>query len=145
MRTHELIYSLDVVEDVASDLYEILPLCSVMTLAGPMGVGKTTLIQALLRYADVTQDVIQSPTFTYLSIYSNDQDQEFYHFDLYRMKNLQEFTHAGFNEYLYIPTTWALIEWPEIIMPLVQKKACHIVVDYHGYDRRRLRYEITDS
>ena len=141
MKTHELIYTLDTIDSVAQELFFLLPDCSVMTFSGPLGAGKTTLVQALLKQCGIFEN-IQSPTFTYLTSYANAKTQTFYHFDLYRLKNMQDFLTAGFEEYLYIPNSWALIEWPEIIMPLLKKKVCHIVIDYYGEDRRKLRYEL---
>lgn len=143
MKTHELIYTLDTIESVVDELSLLMADCKVFTIAGPLGAGKTTLVQTLFRTKFDIQDEIQSPTFTYMQEYGNAMGQTLYHFDLYRLKNLHEFTMAGFHEYLYLPNSWVFIEWPEIIMPLVQKQACHLVIDYHGQDRRRLRYEIT--
>jgi tRNA threonylcarbamoyladenosine biosynthesis protein TsaE len=143
MKTHELIYTIDTINSVADDLREIMPLVSVFTFTGTLGAGKTTLIQALLESCGV-EDTVQSPTFTYLSTYTNVQDQTFYHFDLYRLKSMNEFIQAGFEEYLYQPKSWAFIEWPEIIRSLIKRRSCHIVIEYYGEDRRRLTYTICE-
>ena len=142
MMHHELVYTLETVDEVARELQEILSKVAVMTFSGSLGAGKTTLIQALLRRCDIDVD-IQSPTFTYLNTYVNTQGYSFYHFDLYRIRSLKHFLEAGFDEYLYQPRSWTFIEWPEIVMSLVQKKACHCVIEYCGENRRRLRYAIT--
>jgi tRNA threonylcarbamoyladenosine biosynthesis protein TsaE len=141
MNMHELIYNLEDVDSVAYEIYQLLPLCKVFTFTGSLGAGKTTLIQALLRQAGI-HDVIQSPTFTYMTEYCNAQEKIFYHFDLYRVKTMQDFLVAGFHEYLYVPQSWSLIEWPEIIAPLVREMVCHISIDYSGGNRRTLRYEL---
>lgn len=141
MKIHEIVYELDTIDSVADELVMLLGQCSVMTLSGSLGAGKTTLIKALLRRCGVDTD-IQSPTFTYLNEYTNAIGQTFYHFDLYRLKNKQEFLDAGFQEYLYQPNSWALIEWPEIIMSLLKHRVCQIVIDHHGLDRRILRYAL---
>lgn len=140
MKFHEIVYTLDVIDSVAEDFVALFPLTSVFTFAGELGAGKTTLVKALLHKCGVENDIIHSPTFTYLNIYSNTQGMIFYHFDLYRLKSLQDFLSAGFQEYLYQPDSIALIEWPETIMPLVMQRAVHCVIDYHGDDRRRIRY-----
>ena len=141
MKTHELVYMLDTIDSVADELVTLLALCSVMTLSGSLGAGKTTLTQAILRRCDIDVDV-QSPTFNYFNEYANASGETFYHFDLYRMANKEDFLEAGFQEYLYQPKSWALIEWPEIIMPLLRHRACHIIIDHHGLDRRKLRYTL---
>ncbi len=141
MKVHELIYTLDTIDDVAEDLHELLPDVSVLTFSGSLGAGKTTLIQALLKRCGIF-DVIQSPTFTYLSPYTNSSGQTFYHFDLYRIKSLQHFREAGFEEYLYELNSWSLIEWPAVIKPLLTCKVADFVIDYYGQDRRKLTYSI---
>jgi tRNA threonylcarbamoyladenosine biosynthesis protein TsaE len=144
MKDHSLIYSIDTLNDVSYEIYQLFPLCSVFTFTGSLGAGKTSLVQAILQQAGIT-DVVQSPTFAYISSYANAKGQTFYHFDLYRLKSMQDFIAAGFEEYLYVPNTWCLIEWPEIIMPMLNHRACHIAIDYHGDNRRRLRYSFTDE
>ncbi len=141
MKTREFIYTLDTINEVAEELAQILGECAVVTFSGTLGAGKTTLIQALLKQYAI-HDVVQSPTFTYLTTHISPTGETFYHFDLYRLKNLQEFLNAGFEEYLYQPESWALIEWPEIILPILKKRVCFLSLEYHGNDRRRLRITI---
>ena len=143
MKQHELIYTLDTVSDIVDDLVQIMGRCKILTFTGTLGAGKTTLIQAILRYYGITQ-TIQSPTFTYMNTYADSQGHTFYHFDLYRMKSAQEFYEMGFQEYLSQPNSWVFIEWPEIIMSELKHNVCHIAIDYHGFDRRKLRYYIQE-
>ena len=88
----------------------------------------------MLKQKGVAQPVT-SPTFTYVNVYENDNGQLFYHFDLYRIETLDAFIAAGFNEYLYAPNSWAFIEWPEVIMPLLTEAVCHCTIDYHDQQR----------
>jgi tRNA threonylcarbamoyladenosine biosynthesis protein TsaE len=139
MECKKIIYSLETIGNVVQVLYNLMPECSVFTFTGTLGAGKTTLVQHLLRHCGI-KEVITSPTFTYVNIYTNEQGKTFYHFDLYRMHSLQDFLDAGFEEYLYQPNSWAFIEWPEIIMPLLTHRVCHVHITY--YDRQRmLTYE----
>jgi tRNA threonylcarbamoyladenosine biosynthesis protein TsaE len=141
MKVHKLVYMLDTIDDVAEDLYELLASVSVLAFSGPLGAGKTTLIQALLRKGGIF-DTVQSPTFTYLTTYVNASGFYFYHFDLYRLKSLEDFLAAGFEEYLYQPQSCALIEWPEIIKPLLKKRVALFSIEYYGEDRRCLVYTV---
>jgi tRNA threonylcarbamoyladenosine biosynthesis protein TsaE len=143
MKIHELVYTIDTLGEVADELATLLGQCAVMTFSGSLGAGKTTLIQALLQRCGVDADV-QSPTFNYLNIYPNAAGQEFYHFDLYRLANKEDFLQAGFWEYLYQPNSWALIEWPDMIMPLLKHRVCQVLIDHHGLERRKLRYAIIE-
>lgn len=133
----KVIYSLDQVPHVVEKLFALLATYKVITFTGPLGAGKTTLTRLLLQRCGVIADVITSPTFTYVNVYENAQGQTFYHFDCYRIKTLDEFKAAGFDEYLYQPKSFVFIEWPEIIMPILTHQACHVVIDYEG-DKRSM-------
>lgn len=139
MNMQTMAYSVNELPQVAQTLHELLGFCKVMTFTGSLGAGKTTLIQELLAYEGV-QDLVQSPTFGYVSVYTNPSGVRFYHFDLYRLRSMQDFMEAGFHEYLYEPNSYAFIEWPEIIMPLLKKQVCHVALEYLNEDTRSLRY-----
>jgi tRNA threonylcarbamoyladenosine biosynthesis protein TsaE len=128
---------------IVQKLWQLAQHCTVFTLQGSLGAGKTTLVKALLKEVGVT-DTITSPTFNYVNVYSNSRGQLFYHFDLYRIVSLEEFIQAGFNEYLYVPGSWCFIEWPEIIMPLLYEKICAITIDFQKDDKRLLRVTIKE-
>ena len=90
-----------------------LPPNSLITLYGDLGVGKTTFIKGLVAgAAELPPHEVSSPTFNYLNIYSG--KQTLYHFDLYRLKNGEEFFLMGFDEYFSMPGI-CCIEWPETI------------------------------
>ncbi len=129
------LYTLDTLDVLVELLYRRMAVCPVFTFTGPLGAGKTTLIKRLLARCGV-KEVVTSPTFTYVTVYTNDQGQTFYHFDLYRLKTLADFSQAGFEEYLYEPNSWAFVEWPEIIMPLLTQGACHVSIDYSSETER---------
>ena len=137
-------YSLDNIHQVVEALYALLPRCAVFTFTGPLGAGKTTLVKGLLKRCGV-HNIVTSPTFTYFITYHNDINQTFYHFDLYRLKSMGEFRDAGFDEYLYQSSSWAFVEWPQIIMPLLTHQVCHVEIDYYSEFERTLRYEIKDG
>ncbi|HRN77622.1 MAG TPA: tRNA (adenosine(37)-N6)-threonylcarbamoyltransferase complex ATPase subunit type 1 TsaE [Candidatus Dependentiae bacterium] len=129
MNVQKIIYSQQEVEYVARLLIQKLKTCKIFTFQGPLGAGKTTLIRQLLEQLGIKGE-ITSPTFTYLNVYVNDKQETFYHFDLYRIGSVDEFITAGFNEYLYQPNSWTLIEWPEVVAPLLTHDVCNIAIDY---------------
>lgn len=139
MQNQELIYSLEQLDQAVELLYSQLSHCSIVTFEGALGAGKTTLVRALLRRCGV-MGVISSPTFTYVNVYENEQGQVFYHFDLYRIKSVNEFLSLGFDEYLHMPNSWVFIEWPEVIAPLLIEGTCYVKIDYQN-DRRVLSIE----
>lgn len=139
MMEHKLDYKLEDMPLAAETLHQLLGRCAVITLTGSLGAGKTTLTQALLKACGI-EEVVQSPTFNYVTIYTNASGWRFYHFDLYRLKSIEEFMNAGFHEYLYEPQSYAIIEWPEIIMPILKTRVCHVAIEYLNEDSRRLMY-----
>ena len=138
------LYGLDEVLNAAQYLKQKFRVCRVFAFYGSLGAGKTTLIRELLRDCGV-QGPITSPTFTYLNVYKNDQGQKFYHFDCYRLSNANDFLEAGFDEYLNDDEGICLIEWPEILEPLLKKGACKVRIDYtQDEDKRLLGCEVVE-
>lgn len=82
----------------------------VVTIAGELGAGKTTLARAICRGYAVTDDVT-SPTFALVHRYSAPRSAVF-HLDLYRLANAAELTNLGWDE-LVTEQALILIEWPE--------------------------------
>lgn len=130
-------YQFNQIPDVVKQLTELLNRCQIMTFTGPLGAGKTTLVQSLLRAQGIIE-TIMSPTFTYVNMYKNQLGRTFYHFDLYRISTLENFHAQGFEEYLYQPHSWALIEWPEVIEPLLTHSVCKITIAYHQDPEKRI-------
>ena len=128
-------YTLEQVSDLVKDV--LVPLSreySIFTFEGPLGAGKTTLIREFLRQSGI-KDVVTSPTFSYVNIYQLGSEKTFYHFDLYRLENVQEFIDAGFDEYVQEAGSCSAIEWPTVIDSLIKqeplsKKCCLINISY---------------
>jgi tRNA threonylcarbamoyladenosine biosynthesis protein TsaE len=81
-----------------------------VTLSGQLGAGKTTLVRGMLRRLGWA-GTVKSPTYTLLEHYFV-SSLYFYHFDLYRFNDPEEWDRAGFSEYLR-PDTVCVLEWPE--------------------------------
>lgn len=138
MKHHtSIIYGLDEINKPIKELKSLMHKYYIFTFEGTLGAGKTTLIKKLLAECGV-KEVITSPTYNYVNIYTNDIGQKFCHFDLYRLQNAQEFFELGFNEYLFQENTWSFIEWPEVIRPLLQHNVCNIKIDYVDAEKRTL-------
>lgn len=111
--------------------------CKIVTFTGPLGAGKTTIISMLLKKQGIKEDIL-SPTFTYVNIYKNDAGKTFYHFDLYRIQDTEDFLMMGFDEYLREPNSQVFIEWPQTIKSLLNESVCHISLDYGKVINERL-------
>ena len=92
----------------------------IILLKGNLGAGKTTFVKQLLPILYPKQKLdIKSPTFTILNLYSLGE-KKIYHYDLYRIKSIDELEEIGFFENLGENLTF--IEWPEIILDYLKHK-----------------------
>jgi len=84
---------------------------NILLLKGNLGAGKTTFTQFLLKKLESTNEV-NSPTYSIVNEY-NTPKGKVYHFDLYRLKNIEEVYDIGIEEYLD-NSFLCIIEWPEV-------------------------------
>ncbi len=78
---------------------------------GELGSGKTTFINALCRQLGVI-NLVTSPTFALVNEYDTSAGEKVYHFDFYRINNIEEVYDIGYEEYFY-SNAWCFIEWAE--------------------------------
>lgn len=123
----EINYQLTDVKEVAKQLLKNFKTKTIL-FYGSMGVGKTTLIKALVNEIG-SKDDISSPTFSIVNEYELANDKVF-HFDLYRIKSLDEAYNFGIEDYLD-SKHWVLIEWPELIETILDTNfdAIHLEID----------------
>ena len=93
---------------------------------GDMGVGKTTFIKALCKQLGVT-DIVNSPSFAIVNEYQSKNDEIIYHFDFYRIKNINEIFDFGYEEYFY-SNNYCFVEWPEKIEHLLPEEFITVYV-----------------
>lgn len=84
---------------------------NIFLLKGNLGAGKTTFTQFLLKNLG-SQDEVNSPTYSIVNEYNTPKGKVF-HFDLYRLKNIEEVYDIGIEEYLD-NAFLCIIEWPEV-------------------------------
>ncbi|MCC8117908.1 MAG: tRNA (adenosine(37)-N6)-threonylcarbamoyltransferase complex ATPase subunit type 1 TsaE [Bacteroidales bacterium] len=107
--------NLEALPEAARQFVEEMGDATVYAFYGEMGAGKTTLIAELCRALGVDEDEISSPTFSLINEYRSSTTAELiYHFDLYRLKNLEEAFDIGAEDY-FDSGALCLLEWPERI------------------------------
>ena len=99
----------------------------VFAFYGKMGAGKTTFIKAVCEELGV-EDVINSPTFAIVNEYVDGKGEPVYHFDFYRIKNLQEVLDIGYEDYVYSGNV-CFMEWPELIENLLPDDAVKVTIE----------------
>ena len=82
-----------------------------------MGVGKTTFVKAVAEQLGIEDDV-NSPTFAIVNEYLTARGDSVFHFDFYRVKNVEEAMDFGYEDYFYSGNR-CFIEWPEMIESLL--------------------------
>jgi tRNA threonylcarbamoyladenosine biosynthesis protein TsaE len=111
-----------------------------IALYGEMGAGKTTLVKALCQYLGV-QDTTASPTFSLINQYrytkSDGSPALFHHLDLYRLNSIQEVFDIGVEELLYDPW-YCVIEWPQLVEPMLPEDAVRVEIEITGEQSRRI-------
>jgi tRNA threonylcarbamoyladenosine biosynthesis protein TsaE len=111
-----------------------LPVPTVICLFGELAAGKTTFIKGLVHGAtQLDPSIVQSPTFTYLHIYEG--QKTVYHFDLYRLRDIDEFLSMGFDEYFEAEGI-CCIEWSERIAAYLPPNSLLIFLEHVREDQR---------
>ena len=112
---------------------------SVVLFRGPMGAGKTTLISRIAA-ALGAEDTVTSPTFALVNQYEGEGGRRIYHFDFYRINNVEEALDLGYEEYFYSGEL-CLVEWPEKIEPLLPENTIQVRITVDSATARTFEIE----
>lgn len=110
----------------------------VFTLTGDLGVGKTVFTQGLAKGLGI-KETVNSPTFTILQIYEEGR-LPFYHFDVYRIGDVEEMEEIGFEDYVFGEGV-CLIEWANLIEEILPASRIEVKIEkdlQRGFDYRRI-------
>ena len=110
--------------DYIPKIFDVINQYKLCLLFGQMGSGKTSLVRALGKYLGCSKD-IGSPSFSIINEYryinAEGQADQFYHMDLYRLDRIEQALDIAIEEPLFSGRI-CIIEWPELIMPLIQNE-----------------------
>ena len=113
----------------------------IFALIGDLGVGKTIFTKGMAAGLGISEPV-NSPTFTIVQVYEEGR-MPFYHFDVYRIGDVEEMEEIGFDEYIFGEGV-CLIEWAnlieEILPPHYQTVRIEKVLE-KGFDYRMITIE----
>ena len=113
----------------------------VYTLMGDLGVGKTVFTKGMALGLGITEPV-NSPTFTIVQVYDSGRIP-FYHFDVYRIGDIEEMDEIGYEDYFYGDGI-TMIEWANLIKEILPAKRKEITIEKDlekGFDYRRITVE----
>lgn len=110
----------------------------VYTLVGDLGVGKTVLTQGIALGLGI-EEPISSPTFTIVQVYEEGR-MPFYHFDVYRIGDIEEMDEIGYEDYFY-GEGLTMIEWANLIEEILPPNRKEITIEKDldkGFDYRKI-------
>lgn len=113
----------------------------IYTLSGDLGVGKTVFTKGVAIGLGINEPV-NSPTFTIVQEYTEGR-MNFYHFDVYRIGDVEEMEEIGYEDYFY-GNGVCLIEWAELIEELLPDNIIKIEIKKDlekGFDYRTIDIE----
>lgn len=115
---------------------------AVIVLSGELGAGKTKFTEGFLSYFGLEKE-ISSPTFTIVNEYKN-ENINIYHFDVYRLSDIDEFYAIGGEE--YFSKGICIIEWGEIIEDALPKNCIRIIIekDNNNFEKRIIKIDGID-
>ena len=127
----------------ASELASTLHVGDVVVLSGELGAGKTKFTEGFLKYFGLDNQ-ISSPTFSIVNEYKKD-NIHIYHFDVYRLEDVDEFYAIGGEE--YFSSGICIIEWGEIIEEALPNNYIKITFekDISDENLRYLKIEYIES
>lgn len=113
---------------------------SVVTLAGDLGAGKTTLVSGIAKGLGISEQVT-SPTFNIMKCYFH-KPISLYHIDAYRLDGVNK--DIGLEEFIDGDGV-CVVEWPNYISEMLPLNALEIVIHNLGDDIRELSFSSTDK
>lgn len=114
---------------------------SLYALYGDLGVGKTVFTQGVAKGLGIDEPV-NSPTFTILQVYDEGR-LPFYHFDVYRIGDVEEMDEIGYEDYFYGDGV-CFVEWANLIEDIIPENAVRVKIEKDikvGTDYRRITIE----
>ena len=110
----------------------------VYTLIGDLGVGKTVFTQGIADGLEIGESIC-SPTFTIVQVYEEGR-MPFYHFDVYRIGDIEEMDEIGYEDYFY-GEGLCMIEWANLIEEILPPTYKEITIEKDlekGFDYRKI-------
>ena len=131
-------YNISKLEDLSSVALELLSLSDnrIFAIEGDLGAGKTTLVKYMCNHLNIV-DPVSSPTFSIVNEYLDASGSKCFHFDFYRLKNIQEAVMLGTDIY-FDSGFYCFIEWPNLIKSLLPLNYHHISIKEENNFRQLL-------
>ena len=110
----------------------------IYALIGDLGVGKTVFIQGVAKGLGIDEPV-NSPTFTIVQVYDSGR-LPFYHFDVYRIGDVEEMEEIGYEEYFFCEGG-CFVEWANLVDEIMPEETTWVTIEKDlgkGFDYRKI-------
>jgi tRNA threonylcarbamoyladenosine biosynthesis protein TsaE len=121
-------------ERLGQALAELLSEGSVVALDGPLGAGKTRLVQAIAAASGVDRRDVVSPTFVLMHEYRG--RRPIIHLDAYRLRDADEFLQLGAEEAFGGPNL-VFVEWAQRVANCLPSERIEITISVLPDDARQ--------
>lgn len=133
--------SIEQLPEAAHRFVEMMEDETVYAFYGDMGAGKTTFINQLCKALGVDDDDTSSPSFSIINEYRSSTTAELiYHFDLYRIEDIDEAFDIGVEDY-FDSGALCLLEWPERIEPLLPDDTVVVNIKVNDDNTRTISHD----
>lgn len=133
--------SIELLPEAAHRFVEMMEDETVYAFYGDMGAGKTTFINQLCKALGVDDDDTSSPSFSIINEYRSSTTAELiYHFDLYRIEDIDEALDIGVEDY-FDSGALCLLEWPERIEPLLPDDTVVVNIKVNDDNTRTISHD----
>jgi tRNA threonylcarbamoyladenosine biosynthesis protein TsaE len=130
-------HSLEDTDELGAQIAKVLEAGEVVALVGTLGAGKTRLVQAIAAAVGNDPAGVTSPTFVLVNEYTAGR-LPIYHFDVYRLKDDDEFLELGAEEY-FDRSGVTLIEWGDRVEHLLPSRASVVTIEFDDDGNRLVR------
>lgn len=125
---------------IGEQLGKLVDIGNIICLSGDLGAGKTAFTKGIAKGLGV-EDYVTSPTYTIINEYEG--RLPLYHFDVYRLNDVEEMYELGYEEYFFGDGV-VVLEWADIVKEIIPKERLWItILNSKGDDSREIIMEAT--
>ena len=129
-------------QKIGKRLGKKIPKGSILLLNGDLGSGKTTFIKGIARGLKIGQTEVSSPTFVLMNVYHG--RLPLFHFDLYRLNDIEEISSIGYDEFLYDDGV-SVIEWADRLGKYLPKEYLKVELKHKEINERVVQLSANGS
>jgi tRNA threonylcarbamoyladenosine biosynthesis protein TsaE len=123
-------------QKIAQRLVPFLHKGAIVCLFGDLGAGKTVFVKGMAAGMKMDPDEVSSPSYVLMNIYQGKRHTLF-HFDLYRLQDIEEIEGIGYEEFIYGQDI-AVIEWAERLQDNSPSAFLSVRIQHQTQTRRKI-------